>query len=189
MPEPQPTEPTAVAATETPEPIEATPEPPAKDPAADAEKWKALARKHEAQAKANADKAKRFDELEEASKSELEKAIARAEAAEKAVQSREAEALRASIALEKGLTVSQAKRLVGSTREELEADAVELLADLKAATPKAPSADGQGKNGNPIGGPEQLTRADLEGMSADDIVRAKAEGRLDVALGIKTPTS
>ena len=49
-------------------------------------------------------------------------------------QARESEqrALRAEIANAKGLTPSQAKRLVGATREELEADADELLADIGA---------------------------------------------------------
>jgi len=37
---------------------------------------------------------------------------------------------RAEIALEKGLTLTQAKRLVGSTKEELEADADALMNDL-----------------------------------------------------------
>jgi hypothetical protein len=37
------------------------------------------------------------------------------------------EAMRAEVALLKGLTPAQVKRLVGATREELEADADELL--------------------------------------------------------------
>ena len=41
-------------------------------------------------------------------------------------------ALRAEVSNAKGLTPTQAKRLVGATREELEADADELLADLGA---------------------------------------------------------
>jgi hypothetical protein len=44
----------------------------------------------------------------------------------------EARALRAEVANAKGLTPSQAKRLVGGTREELEADADELLKDIGA---------------------------------------------------------
>lgn len=41
-----------------------------------------------------------------------------------------ANALKWEIALEKGLTKTQAKRLVGATREELEADADELIAEF-----------------------------------------------------------
>lgn len=42
----------------------------------------------------------------------------------------EADAIRAAVALEKGLTVKQAARLMGTTREELLADADEFLAEL-----------------------------------------------------------
>lgn len=90
-------------------------------------KWRELARKHEGQSKANADKAKRFDELEEASKSELQKAADKAAEAEKRAAEAEQRALRMEIAHAKGLTPAQAKRLVGSTKEELETDADELL--------------------------------------------------------------
>jgi hypothetical protein len=48
------------------------------DLTAEVEKWKALARKHEGTAKSNADAAKRLAEIEEASKSETEKAVAAA---------------------------------------------------------------------------------------------------------------
>lgn len=51
---------------------------------------------------------------------------------ERQARESEARAMRAEIANAKGLTPSQAKRLVGSTREELEADADELLADIGA---------------------------------------------------------
>lgn len=129
---------TEAEATETE--AETTPE---VDYQAEAEKWKALAKKHETRAKANADKAKRLDDLEESSKSELEKATARAEAAEKALTEARSESDRAAVALSKGLTPTQAKRLVGSTREELEADADDLLADLKADKATPPSAPDQ----------------------------------------------
>jgi hypothetical protein len=115
-------------------------------------KWKALARKHEQQAKANADKAKRLDELEEASKSEQQKLMERAEAAEKAAADAQSRLLRAEVAAQKGLTAQMAARLVGSTKEELEADADELLADLAAKfTPKtaSPQETGAGVGGNP----------------------------------------
>lgn len=98
-------------------------------PAADdVAKWKALARKHEAQAKANADAAKRLAEMEDANKSELQKLQERAEAAEKRSADTEARLLRAEIAAEKGLPAALAARLTGDTKEELEADAEQLLA-------------------------------------------------------------
>lgn len=70
---------------------------------------------------------KRLKDADEADKSELQKLTDRVTAAEARAQEAEARALRAEIAAEKGLTASQAKRLVGSNRDELEADADELL--------------------------------------------------------------
>lgn len=75
-------------------------------------------------------KAAKLDEQEAANKSDIEKATAAAaEAAERAAAA-ELRALRLEVAGDKGLSPSQAKRLVGTTREELEADADELLADF-----------------------------------------------------------
>jgi uncharacterized protein YlxW (UPF0749 family) len=99
-----------------------------------------------------AEKARLWDTAQEAQKTELEKAQARAEAAEKSAAETAVAALRAQIALDKKLTPSQAKRLVGSTKEELEADADELLADLKITGPGVTtSAEGQGKQGAAVG--------------------------------------
>lgn len=69
-------------------------------------------------------------EFEDLNKSEQEKLTERASELEQNLTTAQANAARYEIALEKGLTKSQAKRLVGSTREELEADAEELLTDL-----------------------------------------------------------
>lgn len=69
-------------------------------------------------------------ELEEAGRSDLEKLTSRAEQAEQRATSSEARALRLEVAFEKGLTPAQAKRLVGGSREELEADADEILRDF-----------------------------------------------------------
>lgn len=108
-------------------------EQPDKDWQAEADKWKGLARKHENQAKANAAAAQRVKELEEADKTESQKHADRAAAAEKRATDAEAKALRLEIAAEKGLTPSQAKRLIGANREELESDADELLSAFKPA--------------------------------------------------------
>lgn len=114
-----------------------------KDVAAEVEKWKALARKHEANAKANAAKAKQLDESEEANKTEIQKAADRAADAEKRAAEAEMRALRAEVAYSKGLTPSQAKRLVGTTQEELEADADEFLESIK------PDESGKAPGGKP----------------------------------------
>lgn len=75
----------------------------------------------------------RLKEFEDRDKTESTRAIERAEAAERAAAAAEARATRLEIAAEKGLTPAQAKRLVGETREELEADADELLETFKPA--------------------------------------------------------
>jgi len=82
---------------------------------AEAEKWKRFAREWEDRAKSKVDA------------DALKAAEARAEAAEGKVADLTAKALRADVARAKGLTDAQAKRLTGTTREELEADADDLL--------------------------------------------------------------
>jgi hypothetical protein len=78
-------------------------------------------------------------QFEDADKSELEKVAAKAAEAEQRAAEAEARALRLEVAAAKGLTPSQAKRLIGGTREELEADADEILADFAAAKKPADS--------------------------------------------------
>lgn len=72
----------------------------------------------------------RLKEFEDRDKTEAQKLAERAEAAEKRAAEIEARALRLEVAHEKGLTPGQAKRLVGSTRDELETDADEILRDF-----------------------------------------------------------
>jgi cell division septum initiation protein DivIVA len=76
----------------------------------------------------------KLKEFEDRDKTESTRVIERAEAAEKRATDAESRALRLEIASEKGLTPAQAKRLVGDTREELEADASELLETFKPVT-------------------------------------------------------
>jgi hypothetical protein len=109
------------------------------DPAADAAKWKALARKHEAQAKANADAAARLAAIEESQKSEQQKLAERLAAAEERARTAELAALRAEVASAKGVPAALALRLTGATREDLEADADTLLQHLRPdPRPKTP---------------------------------------------------
>ena len=97
----------------------------------DRERAIAKIRKANSEAKNLRERLKKFEdaerEREEASKSELQRAVERAEAAEKKLAELEFNALRNEIALSKGLTPAQAKRLQGATKEELESDADELL--------------------------------------------------------------
>lgn len=75
--------------------------------------------------------AKKAQELEESQKSEQQKVLERAEAAEKRAAAAETELLRLQVGAAKGLTPAQARRLVGTTAEELEADADDLLASFR----------------------------------------------------------
>lgn len=68
---------------------------------------------------------------EDATKSDQEKLEERATGAETRAAKAEQEAARLRVALKKGLAETQAKRLVGDTEEQLEADADELLASFR----------------------------------------------------------
>lgn len=123
----------------------------------EAAKWKALARKHEKEAKANAAKVKEF---EDASKSDAERLTERADTAEKRATTAEATALRYEVALDKGLPKSLAVRLQGATREELETDADQLLETLGGGNGngrKPPSFDAGPKTPAPEGGDDMNT--------------------------------
>jgi len=119
---------TQAPATETSE--QETPKP---KPTETVDFWKQKAREQEARAKANAEAATRLKEFEDRDKTEAQRLTERAEAAERRVAEIESHALRLEVAAEKGLTQAQAKRLVGNTREELAADADDLLATFKPA--------------------------------------------------------
>lgn len=127
------------SATDPADPVTDPVDPPDKD--AEIEKWKALSRKNETQAKANAAAAKRLAEIEDANKTEQQKLTERAEIAEKALQAATAERMKTTVGAAKGLTLPQSMRLQGSTQDELEADAEAFLAELKTP-PTAPSFQG-----------------------------------------------
>jgi hypothetical protein len=101
------------------------------------------ARAREAAKKAEAAEA-RLREIEDRDKSEKEKAETRAVEAEKKAQDAELRAVRMEVATDKKLPASLARRLQGTTKEELEADADELLKDFEApAATAAASAVGR----------------------------------------------
>jgi uncharacterized membrane protein YqiK len=89
--------------------------------------WVAEARKWEKQAKANSDAAARLKEIEDSQKTEQERLTENLTAAEKRAADAELRAMRIEVAADKGLTKAQAKYLTGSTQEELEAAADELI--------------------------------------------------------------
>lgn len=80
-----------------------------------------------------ADLQKKVKEFEDAGKTEIERAQNALAEAEKKAEAAEQRALRMEVAAAKGLTAAQAKRLVGTTQEELEADAADLLESFTPA--------------------------------------------------------
>lgn len=109
-------------------------------------------------------KADKLDEQEAASKSDLDKAREQLAAAEKRATDAEARADRLEVVVGKALdedtakrVTSAAKRLVGSTREELEADADELISAFPT--------NGGGGSTPP---PGQKPRPDLKGGTDPD---------------------
>jgi hypothetical protein len=111
---------------------------------AESRKWEARAKENAAKAKVNEGAAQRLKEIEDADKSEAEKAAARAEAAEKRAAEAEAKALRAEVAASKGVPV---ELLSGSTKDEMVAAADSLIKFREEASgPRAPRPDpNQGK--------------------------------------------
>ena len=149
---------------------------------AEAEKWKALSRQNEDRAKANADKAKRLDALEEQSKSEMQKLLEAKEAAEKRAAAAETASLKARIAASKGVDVDL---LTGTTQEEITASADRLLAWRGPVTPSASTSSADaGQRGDNVAGPRQLTREDLKAMTPAQINKARRDGQLNQIMGV-----
>ena len=104
--------------------------------------WKAKAREQESRAKTNAEKAKQFDALTEAQKTEQQK-LTDAAAAEKArADVAESELTKFRVAATKGLAATDVQFLTGTTEAEIAASADALLTRLGSAAPKPPSFDG-----------------------------------------------
>jgi hypothetical protein len=125
--------------------------------------------------------------FEDANKTEQEKAAARAEAAEKRAAEAEAKALRLEIASELNVPESLRKFLTATDDAGLRAQADELTKALSAATaesaPRQPKPDpSQGAKPGSI--TAQLSKADLAGMTPQQINEALEAGRLvDVLAG------
>ena len=175
-----------------------------KDWQAEAEKWKALARKHEERAKANAtaDEAARrlqaeLEQTQSNATTDLDKL--KAEVAELAA-AREAEArarreaeVRAAAA-GKLADPSDALRLLDvdslDTPDAINAAVAALVESkpyLAGGTPKRfeGSADA-GPRGDEVLKPRQLSRGDLASMSPQQIEAARAAGQLNDLMGIKS---
>jgi hypothetical protein len=152
---------------------------------AEAEKWKALARKHEGNAKTNAAKAKQLDAIEDANKTETQKLTEAREAAETAAAEAQAELARHQAALKHGLSEDDLALLGTGTPEEIADRAARLAQRLKGAeADKAKRTDfGGGHRGSDVGGKGQWTRADLAGKTPAQIEAARLAGHLDQLMG------
>lgn len=126
------------------DPGDVTQEPSAAPTAEDVRKLQEALRKEREAAKAERSKAsdleRRLSEIDNAGKSELQRLQEQAAEAIRRAEAAEAAALRHEVASSKGLTPAQAKRLVGATREELEADADEMLDAFQPAAGSAAPA-------------------------------------------------
>ena len=122
---------------------EPTPEPTADDKSgpdyrSEAEKWKALARKHEQQAKDNLAELEKLRAAQDSSKSDMDKLKESIAELNKRAERAEREALVAKVAQAKKLPAAIANRLSGSTQEELEEDADTLIKELGLADKDEP---------------------------------------------------
>jgi len=94
----------------------------------------------------------KLKEFEDRDKTDSQKQLEELETLRTEAATLRLENLRRDVASEKGLTHSQARRLIGSTREELEADADDFLQSI----PKPGFGDvGQGHRGQAPTGPAQ----------------------------------
>lgn len=127
--------------------------------------WKERAKKAEAEAKANRDKAARFDAIEESTKSDIQKASDLATQMKAERDEAVAGLLRYQVATDMGLPGDAVKLLTGSTLEEIGESAKTVASLLSVAAKGAASRPvaGLGKSdGNAPGTPEQQFIATLE---------------------------
>lgn len=121
--------------TDPPDPQADPPDPDDKPDPSDDEVAKLRAQLKKANKEA-ADSRGKLKQFEDAGKTEHEKLTENLTKATTELSTAQAASVRFEVALDKGLTKAQAKRLVGTTREEIEADADLLLEELGGDKPK-----------------------------------------------------
>jgi chromosome segregation ATPase len=84
----------------------------------------------------------RVRELEDKDKSDSEKLTSRVAELEKELSTERSRAMRLEVAIDKGLTKTQARRLVGDTEDDLVADADDLLSSFKPSDETKPAPPG-----------------------------------------------
>jgi len=115
-------------------------------------------------------KAAQVDQLTESKKTDLDKLTEQIEGLKRSQADADQKALRAEVAMAKGLTPAQAKRLAGASQEELEADADEILEAFPVPSGTTPPPSRQPKpalsgGGDPSEEPVETNPAKLaEGL-------------------------
>lgn len=141
------------------------------DPTAELAKWKALSRKHEAQAKANADAAQRLKQIEDAGKSETEKLQALLNEQQSKARDATVRALKLQVAADKGLSPQLAKFLPDLDEE----------VDMLAAADELLEASGSaGKGGHQ---PTRQPKSTLTNPLGDEDPAAQREAILNSMMG------
>ena len=165
-------------------PVDPPADPPKPKPTETVEHWKAMAREQEKRAKANAEAARKYAELEEQKKSDEQKAAERVAAAEKRAQELELKATRGEISGSTGVPV---EILAGP--EDATAEAIQAYADKlvewrgKTAAPERPPfgvhVPNEGKTPPNVSLDEQIAAAQKAGNHALAIhlKRQKAHSR------------
>jgi hypothetical protein len=144
--------------------------------------WKREARKWESRAKADQDAAAKWREFELSQKSDFEKLTEELTRAKTEAESASTKLTRFEVAAHKGIPAEALDLLVGSTREELEANADKLLSLIQNQSKNKSVPDAN--QGQPA--PSNVGQVDaetLKTMTPSEIMSARAEGRLDELLG------
>jgi DNA polymerase III alpha subunit (gram-positive type) len=167
---------------------------PEKDLKAELEKWKAMSRKTEAQAKANAEAAKELEALKKASLSDQERLIestreetrkaVRLEFAGKLVDAELKSALNGKT-LEGNAILDFNKSAFIDDSGDIDTEAIQAWVEAHTKPAEAPLPDlGQGVRGKTISGSAQIrSREELSNMTPDEILAARKDGRLDALMG------
>lgn len=176
----------------TPAPDPAADPAPTDPPQADPTDWKAMARKHEREAKRLKGL---LDDAQTAAMTDQEKAIneakaaGRAEAMTEAATTLAAAELRAAAAgagVNLGNLPIDVARFVNDDGTVDSDGIAAMVTEFAAALPAPPPATRQptpGVQGADPSKPSQLSRADLKSMTPEQIVEAKAAGRLNELIG------
>jgi hypothetical protein len=131
------------------------------------------------------EKAKQFDELQEANKSEMQKLIDRAESAEKDAETLRSEKTHRDMAAKvSGETGVPVDLLVGDTEDDMREYAGKLRAYRGPETSAPPASIVGNADDTPANQTKQLTQADLQSMTSAQIVAADRAGQLDQLKGV-----